>query len=193
VGRNRRCHDSSAPYKAIISHDDYRRDEEKGAAPDPLMGLWPLGYPMEEAAEQATLKFYLEQVDDYIGSPMLSALYGVWASRTGNRRLALQMLDEGYGQFEIGRFSQTLEYRRDRFPEQPIAGPFFANMGGFLMGLLFGFPGIEPNAGKIEDWSRRRATLPEGWRTIEVERVWIQGKPMTLTARQGEFASLVPR
>ena len=40
------------------------------------------------------------------------------------------------------RFLQTLEYRPDRFPEQPMAGPFFANLGGFLMGLILGFPGI---------------------------------------------------
>jgi trehalose/maltose hydrolase-like predicted phosphorylase len=179
--------------KVIISHDGYRRDEEKGATPDPLMGLWPLGYPMEEAAEQATLKFYLERAGDYIGSPMLSALYGVWASRMGNRSLALKLLDEGYAQFTAERFSQTLEYRGDKFPEQPMAGPFFANMGGFLMGLLFGFPGIEPAAGKVEDWPRRPVNLPEGWRKIEVDRLWVHDKPMTLTARQGEFATLVPR
>jgi trehalose/maltose hydrolase-like predicted phosphorylase len=179
--------------KVIVSHDGYRRDEEKGATPDPLMGLWPLGYPMEEAAEQATLKFYLERAGDYIGSPMLSALYGVWASRMGNRSLALKLLDEGYAQFTAERFSQTLEYRGDKFPEQPMAGPFFANMGGFLMGLLFGFPGIEPAAGKVEDWPRRPVNLPEGWRKIEVDRLWVHDKPMTLTARQGEFATLVPR
>ena len=50
--------------KVIVSHDGYRRDEEKGATPDPLMGLWPLGYLMEEAPEQATLKFYLERAKD---------------------------------------------------------------------------------------------------------------------------------
>lgn len=178
--------------KAIVSHDNYRRDEEKGTTPDPLLGIWPFGYPMEEAATQATLKFYLDQAEDYIGSPMLSALYGVWAARTGNRRLALKMLDEGYAQFTHGRFCQTLEYRRDKFPEQPVAGPFFANMGGFLMGLLFGFPGIEPSAGRIEEWAKRPVTLPEGWQTIEVARLWVRGQPMTLTAQQGELARLVP-
>ena len=125
--------------KAIVSHDDYRRDEEKGATPDPLMGLWPFGFPLDETEEQATLKFYLEQAENYVGSPMLSALYGVWAARSGNRRLALKLLDEGYAQFTSGRFLQTLEYRRDKFPEQPIAGPFFANMGGFLDGPLIRF------------------------------------------------------
>jgi hypothetical protein len=64
-------------------------------------------------------------------------------------------------------------------------------MGGFLMSLLFGFTGIEPNAGKVEGWSQRPVTLPEGWQTIEVDRLWVRGKCMTLTARHGELASLV--
>jgi len=179
--------------KAIVSHDDYRRDEEKGATPDPLMGLWPFGFPLDEAEELATLKCYLEQADDYIGSPMLSALYGTWAARSGNRRLALRMLDEGYAQFTNGRFLQTLEYRRDKFPEQPIAGPFFANMGGFLMGLLFGFTGIQPSPASVNEWSVRKVVLPDGWRAIEVERLWVHGKAMNLKAPQGQSASLVER
>jgi len=179
--------------KAVISHDDYRRDEEKGATPDPLMGLWPFGFPLDEAEEQATLKFYLEQADNYVGSPMLSALYGAWAARTGNRRLALTMLDEGYAQFTSGRFLQTLEYRRDKFPDQPVAGPFFANMGGFLMALLFGFTGIQPSPASVKEWSVRKAVLPDGWKAIEVKRVWVHGKPMTLNARHGEYATLGER
>ena len=106
--------------KAVVSHDGYRRDEEKGATPDPLMGLWPLGYPLDEADEQATLKFYLDQAADYIGSPMLSALYGVWATRAGNRRLALKLLDEGYAQFTSGRFSQTLSTVATNFPSNRL-------------------------------------------------------------------------
>jgi hypothetical protein len=58
--------------------------------------------------------------------------------------------DEGHAQFTFGRFSQTLEYRRDKFPEQPVAGPFFVVMGGFLMSLLLGFPGIAPDAGDVD-------------------------------------------
>ena len=177
---------------AVVSHDGYRRDEEKGATPDPLMGLWPFGYPLEADVERATLRFYLDQAQEYVGSPMLSALYGVWAARTGDRRLALKLLDEGYAQFTSGRFCQTLEYRPDRFPEQPQAGPFFANMGGFLMGLLFGLPGVQPDGGDVQGWSARRVTLPEGWRSIEVERLWIRGRAMKLIARHGELARLGP-
>jgi hypothetical protein len=123
---------------------------------------------------------------------MLSALYGAWAARAGDRILALKLLDEGYGQFCVGRFLQTLEYRADRFPEQPEAGPFFANIGGFLTGLLFGFTGLEPGPDAPGAWSRRTVNLPAGWSAIEIERLWIRGCPMRLTARQGETAVLKP-
>lgn len=175
---------------AVISHDAYRTSEEKGGTPDPLMGLFPFGFPLDAAAEAATLKLYLGLADDYIGSPMLSALYGAWAARTGDRRLALKLLDEGYGQFCVGRFLQTLEYRADRFPEQPRAGPFFANIGGFLTSLIFGFTGGRPTGDSPDSWFERPAVLPQGWTSIEIDRVWIRGQPMKLTARHGEVCRL---
>jgi trehalose/maltose hydrolase-like predicted phosphorylase len=36
--------------KAVISHDGYRANEEKGATPDPLMGLFPFGYRLDPEA-----------------------------------------------------------------------------------------------------------------------------------------------
>ena len=65
---------------------------EKGATPDPLMGLFPLGLEFAPEQERATLDLYLGKADDYIGSPMLSALYGVWAARSGDRKLAAKLL-----------------------------------------------------------------------------------------------------
>ena len=179
--------------KVVVSHEGYRRDEEKGATPDPLMGVWPLTYEMAPETERATLEFYLAQADVYIGAPMLSALYGVWAARAGDRKLSLRLLDEGYAQFVKGRFLQTLEYRPDRFPEQPQAGPFFANMGGFLSGLLLGFTRLEPGPANLEDWAKGPVVLPEGWSAIEVDRLWIRGRPVRLIARHGEVARLEER
>ncbi len=171
--------------RVIISHDGFTPKEEKGSTPDPLMGIFPLGFDMGKETQAATLKFYLALRKGYIGSPMLSALYGVWAAYAGDRRLSAQLMDEGYGQFLVGRFEQTLEYRPDVFPDQPRAGPFFANLGGFLMGLLTGFPGLQPARGEVKDWLKRPVVLPEGWSSIEVERVWVRGSPYRLFARHG--------
>lgn len=52
----------------VIAHDGYRDDEDKGETPDPLMGAFPLDYPLTRAEEQATLKFYLAKADDYVGA-----------------------------------------------------------------------------------------------------------------------------
>ena len=170
---------------AICSHDGYRDDEEKGATPDPLMGLFPLGLELSPELERATLDLYLGKTKEYIGSPMLSALYGVWAAWAGDRKLSSKLLDEGYAAFMADRFLQTLEYRRDRFPEQPMAGPFFANLGGFLMGLILGFPGIMLDEGEVAGWPRRKVVLPAGWDTIEIDRIWVHGRAARLVARQG--------
>jgi len=180
--------------RAITSHEGFRVTEEKGATPDPLMGIFPLGFSMEPTTEAATLEFYLDLRSGYIGSPMLSALFGVWAAYAGDRILSAELLEEGYGQFCVGRFMQTLEYRPDVFPDQPRAGPFFANLGGFLLGLLTGFSGLKPQPGDVKDWARRAIVLPEGWTSIEVDRVWVRGRPYKLVARHGaDSAELLPQ
>ncbi|MBV9654087.1 MAG: glycoside hydrolase family 65 protein [Acetobacteraceae bacterium] len=179
--------------RVIVSHDHFKPDEEKGATPDPLMGVFPLPFGLDPDVERATLTFYLGLRKDYLGSPMLSALYGVWAAYAGDRGLSAQLMDEGYGQFCAPRFMQTLEYRPDVFPDQPRAGPFFANLGGFLLGLLTGFPGLSPGPGDAQHWAKRPVVLPEGWTGIEVERVWIHGRPHRLVARHGaKRAELTP-
>jgi trehalose/maltose hydrolase-like predicted phosphorylase len=179
--------------QVIVSHDDFDPGEKKGGTPDPLMGVYPLGFEMDPEVEAATLRFYLDLRESYIGSPMLSALYGVWAAYAGDRALSAQLVEDGYGRFCVERFMQTLEYREDVFPEQPRAGPFFANLGGFLLGLLTGFPGLRPGTDEPEHWAKRPIVLPDGWTAIEVDRLWIRGQPYKLIARQGERrAKLTP-
>jgi hypothetical protein len=78
------------------------------------------------------------------------------------------------------------------FPEQEIAGPFTANLGGFLTACLYGLTGIAQNAGEPETWCRRPVALPKGWRGIEVERVWVRGSELRLSARRGAVATLEP-
>lgn len=176
----------------LISYDGWRPNHEKGATPAPLAGLFPAWYPAGDL-EGPTLQRYLELAPDYIGSPMLSSLYGVWAAWCGDRDLSSRLLEEGYAQFDAGRFHQVLEYRPDREPEQPKAGPFFANLGGYLESLLFGFPGIRPTADDPSTWARRPVVLPAGWDAIEVERVWARHEPWSLEARHAdERARLEP-
>lgn len=170
----------------LVSHDGYDPDEEKGATPDPLMAFFPLWRDLGEEIQRRTLDAYLAMADDYVGSPMLSAFYGAWAAWHGDRKLSARLFDEGYARFEAPRFGQILEYRRDRFPEQPPAGPFGANMGAFLMCLIQGLPGLRPSFGDPADWPTRPVVLPEGWDEIRIDHLWIRGRPWRLIARHGD-------
>jgi trehalose/maltose hydrolase-like predicted phosphorylase len=170
---------------AVAGHDGHRIDEEQGAAPSPLLAIFPYGVDLGETVERKTLELYLAHWEDFVGAPMMAALYPAWAVRLGDRALALKLMDEGYGRYQSGRFAQTLEYRLDKVPDGVAAGPFFANIGGFLLTLLLGLPGLECGDGPPETWTRRPVVLPEGWRAIECDQLWIQGRPACLRAVHG--------
>jgi protein-glucosylgalactosylhydroxylysine glucosidase len=169
----------------IASHDGYRTDEEKGATPSPLMGLFPYWADVDEQTALKTLRFYLDLWRDYVGAPMLPALYGTWAAWAGDRVLSLKLLEEGYGAYQFGRFEQTLEYRLDKVPGGVASGPFFANMAGFLTGLLMGMPGLRITSDEPKTWPVRPVVLPAGWTAIECDCVWVRGEAMKLRAEQG--------
>jgi trehalose/maltose hydrolase-like predicted phosphorylase len=169
----------------IATHDDFRIDEPKGATPSVLAGFFPYHHPVTDAERQRTLEFYLSHWPDYVGSPMLPALYPVWAAMTGNRDLALRLFEEGYGAYDHPRFHQCLEYRPDHPDSLVRAGPFFANLGGMLLGVLFGLTGLVIEDSDPAEWPKRGIVLPAGWTDIRVERMWIHGRAARLYARHG--------
>jgi hypothetical protein len=78
------------------------------------------------------------------------------------------------------------EYRGDRFPEEPVSGPFIANLSGLLLDCYYGFTGIEPGEGPLESWARRPVVMPAGWEGVEVESLWARGGRAKLVARHGD-------
>ncbi|WP_122469028.1 glycoside hydrolase family 65 protein [Brevundimonas lutea] len=170
---------------AIAAHDDFRIDEPKGATPSPLAGYFPYDHSGPATQRQRTLDLYLARWRDYVGTPMFPALYGVWAAMAGDRDLALTLFEEGYSAYDSGRFHQCLEYRRDHPDSETPAGPFFANLGGLLLGLVLGYTGLVIDDGDPRAWARRPVVLPRGWSAIEVDRLWVRGRAARLVARQG--------
>jgi hypothetical protein len=170
----------------IHDHDGYRPDEEKGATPAALAAFFPAGYRADATIERHTTDFYLGLADDYLGSPMLSALYPTWASRIGDRERAARFLEEGYAKFTSDRFMNIHEYRSDKFPEQPVSGPFLANLAGALLNCYYGLPGLEPDSDDPTTWTRRTVVIPAGWDGIEVESLWIRGRRARLCAYHGQ-------
>ena len=177
----------------IRNHDRYRPGEEKGETPEAAAGLFPLNFECGPAVERATLDYYLRLADKYVGAPMLSALLGVYAARLGDRERALELFERGYADFVIDPFALTTEYAQAVFPEQPVAGPFTANLGGFLTSCLYGLPGVQLRSGEPEGWCTRPVTLPKGWSELHVDRLLARGRTFRLSARQGDAHAALER
>jgi hypothetical protein len=112
---------------------------------------------------------------------MLSALLPVFAARAGEPGVSRELLESGYEAFINEPFVEPDEFPRSR-TDRPRASPMFANLSGYLTSLLYGFTGIEVGPDDPPAWGRRPARLPEGWRSIHVDRVWARGLPYALDA-----------
>jgi len=170
----------------ILDHDGYTRAEEKASTPAALAGLFPHGYHVTADVEEATLRFYLDMADDYAGSPMLSALLGAWAAMLGDRSRSAHLFEEGYAAFASDRFNIVHEYRTDKFPDEPVSGPFLANMAGFLVAAMYGLTGIRIGPGTPHTWPERPVVMPDLWDGIQIERIHAHGRPASLLAKNGD-------
>jgi hypothetical protein len=172
----------------IKNHDAYSA-EEKGivaATPEALAGFFPWNYRVDPALERRTIEFYLGRAQEFVGGPMLSALLGVWAAWNGDRQASLRWFEEGYASFVEAPYAETNEFSRSKHPEKPRVGPFMANLGGFLMGCVYGLTGLELSDAEPANWFKRPVVLPQGWEGIEVDKLYVRGKPARLAAHQGD-------
>jgi hypothetical protein len=178
--------------RVLRNHDGYEIDEPKGGTPEGAGAIWPQGWPAPEDVERATYRFAVEQqAPRYVGTPMMSTLFPVWAARLGRREAAMDLLERGYAAFVDDPFLGPDEFVSVE-RSKPQANPMFANLGGYLTGLLFGFPSMQLGNGDPSTWLERDVALPGDWTEIGVERLWARGSPVRLEARHGERARLIP-
>lgn len=172
----------------VKNHERFtaRATGRSAATPEALAGLFPLGFQLDPETERATIQFYLDRVDPYLGSPMLPPLLGVHAAWIGDRRRAQRLFETGYAEYVFPPFSETAEFSLTRFPDRPKAGPFTANLAGFLTACVLGLPGLRIEGCDPDAWTVRPPAMPAGWDGVEVERILVGGRDAHLVARQGD-------
>jgi protein-glucosylgalactosylhydroxylysine glucosidase len=171
----------------ILDHEGYDSAEEKAATPSAPAGLLLFGHPVTPDVASATRQYYLRRADEYAGSPMLSALLGVFAALEGDRRRSAALFEEGYAKFCSPRFANVHEFRVDRFPDEPVAGPFYANLSGFLLACIYGLGRLRLGPGGPDAWCRPGPiVMPAGWDGVEIDRIWAHGRPHHFLACHGD-------
>lgn len=169
----------------IPNYDEYRIDQLKAGTPEAAAGIFPVGFRVPDTVEAATFRYAVEvQAPRYVGTAMLSAFLPYYAARAGLRGAAAELMETGYGNFINEPFLETDEFTSTA-PEQPRTGPMFANAGGYLTTLLYGYPGLRLGAGDPSSWAERPVVMPAGWKGIHVERLWVRREERSLTAVAG--------
>ena len=181
----------SASGRHIPNYDDYRIDQLKAGTPEAAAGIFPVGYRVPDAVEKATFRYAVEeQAPRYVGTAMLSAFLPYYAARAGLPGKAAELLESGYGNFINEPFHETDEFTNTA-PDRPRTGPMFANIGGYLTTLLYGYPGLRLGPGEPDTWTERAVVLPAGWKALHVERLWVRGESRSLTAVAGAPSAIL--
>ena len=179
---------------AILKHEGYVFHNDAGY-PEPLAAFFPFGYEAEPAVEQATIKYYLGLRQHFMHLPMIISQVGVFAARQGDRQLSAELFGAGVERFVSDSYAMFIEWidQSQTGPKAPPATPYLANMGGFLMACLYGLTGIQLGPGEPASWARHPVAMPALWDAIEVERIWVRGRPARLLARHGEAQARLER
>jgi trehalose/maltose hydrolase-like predicted phosphorylase len=169
----------------ILNHDGHHPDEKGGETPEAPAGLFLLGYDTDPGTLRRTMQYYLKAAYRYAGQPMLSSMLGLIATHLGDRDAALDLFERGYADFVVDPFRITAEFSPTVYPERTIAGPFTANLAGFLTACIYGLAGMRIGPGEPGSWCNRPVVLPQGWDGVHVERLWVRGGTASLTAEHG--------
>ncbi|MFP4028904.1 MAG: hypothetical protein ACLFWL_14030 [Candidatus Brocadiia bacterium] len=64
-------------------------------------------------------------------------------------------------------------------------------VGGLVTAMILGFPGIQLKESNPSEWCEYVPAMPQSWDSIEIERMWIRGKPARVVATDGDGAATV--
>lgn len=99
----------------------------------------------------------------------------------GERRKAAELFRLACEKYTLAPYGINKEYQPYR------DGNYLMNQASLLMAAMYGFTGLRISG---QDWRQYPAALPEGWTRIEIDRLWINGKPMKVVAEHGRKADL---
>jgi trehalose/maltose hydrolase-like predicted phosphorylase len=116
------------------------------------------------------------------GAPgFTSPPYAVCAAFFGERKKAAEFFRNTWKPHWLEPFGMTLEHRLQDY------GSYITAFGSLLQSVILGFTGLRIREG---NWITYRASLPAGWKKIEIDRIWVRGKAMKLVAVHGRKTKL---
>ena len=160
----------------VLAYDGSRQD----AFPD-LSFLLPFDPVLPpETLERAYASFKQRKPEYMIG--FATAAIAAATAFVGDRKAASDLFQQCWRPSWMPPFGMTKEV------ESQTYGCFLTNFGSMLQCTMIGFTGLRIQEG---DWAKYPATLPEGWKSIEVDRIWVRGEPKRLIAVPGRKSQIL--
>jgi hypothetical protein len=142
--------------------------------------------------DRATLEYYLARADRYLGMPMFSTQLAVPFARHRSRAAATAALEKGWLSRLRPPFLQLCECSTAMGAWNSTDVTVFVTCcASAVHTLLWLMPGLQWGPGEPASWCVAPPALPDAWQAIEVERLWVRGRPARLTARHGEPAARI--
>jgi trehalose/maltose hydrolase-like predicted phosphorylase len=160
---------------AVVAYDGSSQD----AFAD-LSFLLPFEPTLPAGALERTYAAFKQRRREYmIGFATAGVAAG--AASQGDRKLAADLFEQSWRPFWMPPYGMVKEDKSQTY------GCFLTDFGAMLQAVLIGFTGLRIQDG---DWAKYSATLPGGWTSIEVDRIWVRGEPKRLLAVHGRKPQL---
>jgi trehalose/maltose hydrolase-like predicted phosphorylase len=155
---------------ALMAYDGSSHD----AFPD-LSFLLPFEPALPPGSLERTYAGFKQRRREYMIG-FATAAVAAGAAFQGDRARAADLFQQSWRPFWMPPFGMIKE------AESQTYGCFLTDFGSMLQAVMIGFTGLRIQDG---DWARYPATLPEGWKGIQVDRIWVRGEPKRIVAVQG--------
>lgn len=175
------------PTRVLVKNDSFV-DGGGILAPETMMLQFPIGLPLPADVAAATRELQLSLAHQYLGMPMNSVNFAVWAARAGRREMAAEFLQAGTASRLMAPYDQIRESAKCEFSGAVTV--FVTAAGALVTGATLGFTGLQVGPDEPAAWARHPAGLPAGWEEVSIPRLWLRGRPASLTARHGARAEL---
>jgi trehalose/maltose hydrolase-like predicted phosphorylase len=157
-------------------------EQSQNDAFDDISFLQPFDVEMDSSVLERTWEAHrsVKQTGQQIGFAM--AAEAALTAAMGDRAAAARMFRDAWAPDWLEPFGMA----REAAPQ--THGCFLTNFGALLRTAMLGFTGLRVSEG---EWNRYEATLPENWKSIEIERIYIRGEKKRVVAQHGKKAQIL--
>ncbi|HPU27918.1 MAG TPA: hypothetical protein PK458_17195 [Phycisphaerae bacterium] len=154
-----------------------------GAPTDMFMLGFPFDMPLGRERLRRTYDFFMSQLGPTERLNMGTSLTIGDGAFLGDRKGTYMLLHRLIKEESEPVWGMGLEFSGE------TTTCFITTMGGMLQTVMMGMTGLRFER---DNWLAYEACLPEHWSRIEVDRIWLAGKPFRLVAEHGRKAQLIP-